>query len=156
MREVGAGFPLDPVPMGILPRYRATAARADDPLGRLETRICHGCGHARWYAHQFDELGSRPEARPSGLPCDECGHDQALEVSPLYDVAMSRTELPPRHVTFQERWHGGHRGLGRFDAQVCMRCGLFTWVARQIQDLREDAGIRLLIRPPPTDRGPYR
>jgi hypothetical protein len=158
MREVGAGFPLDPVPMGILPRYRATAALADNPLGRLETRICDRCGHTRWYAHQFDELKHREEARPIGMPCVECNHPEALEVSPLRDVAQSRSELPHRHVYFQARWLGGHRGRGHFDAQVCTACGLFTWVAKDIQALAHDpaAGIRILKRPTPPDGGPYR
>jgi hypothetical protein len=154
MREVGGGI-LDPIPMGLRPRFLYGAIVVDDPIGRVQAEVCTGCGLTGWRVRGLagETIGARAQAR-----CRACDGGEALLISPLHDMASWSPKGQPRRVAFHRHWLLGRTGRGHFDGQICTRCFRLEWRARDIADLTDDpeSGVERLVRPDPSTSGPYR
>ena len=127
--------------------------------GHFSTYVCKGCGWTAWYAHQLGQLEvdltSGVRVIDHAQPCRDCGAHRRWHVDTMHETgdAYVTAMHAMMRMTF---WYA--RCVGRFATDICRRCGLTAWRARELEELRHEPrfGVALLERARVASGGPYR
>jgi predicted nucleic-acid-binding Zn-ribbon protein len=127
--------------------------------GRFSTYVCRGCGWTAWYAHELGaldvDLTAGVGVNDDGTPCRDCAGHRHWHVETMHETGDAY--VTALHVMMRMTfWYA--RTVGKFSTDICRRCGLTEWRARELQELEHDPkrGVALLERARSVSGGPYR
>jgi predicted nucleic-acid-binding Zn-ribbon protein len=127
--------------------------------GRFSTYVCRSCGWTAWYAHELGaldvDLTSGVRLRDQSPPCRDCGAHRRWQVDTMHETGDAF--VTAMHVMMRMTFFYA-RTIGRFATDICRRCGLTEWRARDYDELEHDPphGVALLERQAVASGGPYR
>jgi predicted nucleic-acid-binding Zn-ribbon protein len=127
--------------------------------GRFATYVCRDCGWTSWYAYELGhleaDLTSGVHVIDRGLACRDCKHGRHWHVETMHETGDAF--VTALHVVLRMTFFYAQT-IGKFSTDICRRCGLTEWRARELEELehRPRLGVSLLERASVASGGPYR